>query len=220
MGKSLNGRCTVTQSSIKNQAPLALCAAFNALFSAAIFFVLSPDGPPILRTFIHARSAIEQIGALALAAGVCAIAAALWNSAKAPSWLLALHGLACSALGLLVILGATRPVAFRTIALFIAGMAVTLALYQLAAAQAQRAHPAGKWLLSAAAVVSLGFAAAFGAFALRWFPLDPSPSAQTFHWLGSYFAFAAMSMLLLAMRPLQPRPSPLRIVGSSPLPIA
>jgi uncharacterized membrane protein HdeD (DUF308 family) len=220
MGKSLNGRCAVTQSSIKSQAPLALCAAFNALFSAAIFFILSPDASPILRSFIHARSAIEQIGALALAAGVCAIAAALWNSAHAPSWLLASHGLICSALGFLIVLGATRPVAFRTIALFIAGMAVTLALHLLAAARARRLHPADKWLLATAAGVSLGFAAAFAAFALRWFPLDPSPSAQTFHWLGSYFAFAATSILLLSLRPLQPRQSRLRIVHRNPLPIA
>ena len=209
----------MTQSSTKNRAPLALCAVLNALFSATIFFVLSPDGSPILRTFIHTRTAIEQMGSLALADGVCTIAAALLNSTRPHSWLLALNGLACSSLGLLVILGATKPVGFRALAFLIVVMALTLCLHELAAARARRAHPADKWLLATAAVVSAGFGVAFLAFVLRWIPLDPSPSAQTFHWLGSYFAFTAISMILLALRPLQPRPNPY-IIANSALPIA
>jgi hypothetical protein len=51
-----------------------------------------------------------------------------------------------------------------------------------------------------AGVVSVGFAAVFLAFVLRWIKLDPSPSAQTFHWLASYFGFTAICMVGLALR--------------------
>jgi len=191
----------VIQNSIRSWGLLTLCAVLDALFSGMIVFIQSPDGSPALRALIHPRDSIEQMGALALAAGVCTIVAALWSAGKGNSWLLALNGLACGTLGLYVMLGATRPVAFRTIALLIVVMAVSMCLYEMAAARARRGHRADEWLLGAAGIVSLGFAGAFLAFVLRLFPLDPSPSAQTFHWLGSYFAFSAICMLGLAFRP-------------------
>jgi hypothetical protein len=49
-------------------------------------------------------------------------------------------------------------------------------------------------------VVSVGFAVVFLGFVLRWIKLDPSPSAQTFNWLGSYFGFTAICMVGLALR--------------------
>jgi uncharacterized membrane protein HdeD (DUF308 family) len=178
---------------------LALCGVFDALF-AVMIFLASPDGSPNLRTFMHNRNGITQLGVLALAAGVCTIAAGVWSSRKDNSWLLVLSGLACSSLGLLVALGATRPIAFRTIALVIVVMAVSIGLYELATVRTLRGHPIDEWLLGAAGVVSVGFAVAFLAFVLRWIKLDPSPSAQTFHWLGSYFGFTAICMVGLALR--------------------
>jgi uncharacterized membrane protein HdeD (DUF308 family) len=201
----------VIQASIKGWGPLALCGVLDALFAVMIFFVLSPDASPILRTLIHTRGTIQQTGALAMAAGACTIIAARWSARKGNSWLLVLNGLACGALGLFVMIGAARPVAFRTIALLIVVMAVSMCLYELAGARAQGGHRADAWLLGAAGVISLGFAGAFLAFVLRWFPLDPSPSAQTFHWLGSYFGFSAICMLGLAFRP---RPGSHRITNS------
>jgi uncharacterized membrane protein HdeD (DUF308 family) len=180
---------------------LASCGVLDALFAVLIFLMGSPDGSPNLRTFIHSRDAFSQLGMLALAAGVCTIAASLWSSEKNHSWLLVLNGLACSSLGLLVILGATRPITFRTIALVIVIMAMSMGLYELATARTLRGHPLDEWLLGAAGVVSVGFAVAFLAFVLRWIKLDPSPSAQTFHWLGSYFGFTAICMVGLALRP-------------------
>jgi uncharacterized membrane protein HdeD (DUF308 family) len=180
---------------------LALCGVLDALFAILIFLMGSPDGSPNLRTFIHSRDALTQLGVLALAAGVCTIAASVWSSGKANSWLLVLNGLACSSLGLLVILGATRPITFRTIALVIVIMAMSIGLYELAAARTLRGHPIDQWLLGVAGVVSVGFAVAFLAFVLRWIKLDPSPSAQTFNWLGSYFGFTAICMVGLALRP-------------------
>jgi uncharacterized membrane protein HdeD (DUF308 family) len=193
----------MTQSLVKSWWLLALCGVFDALFAVLIVLMGSPDGSPNLSTFIHSRDASSQLGLLALAAGVCTIAASVWSSRKDNSWLLVLNGLACSSLGLLVTLGAigaTRPIAFRTIALVIVIMAMSIGLYELTTARTLRGHPVDEWLLGAAGVVSVGFAVVFLAFVLRWIKLDPSPSAQTFHWLGSYFGFTAICMVGLALR--------------------
>jgi uncharacterized membrane protein HdeD (DUF308 family) len=187
---------------IKSWWLLALCGVLYATLSVVILFVLSPDGSPILRAHVYGRNAAEQFGLLALAAGLCTIAAGIWNLRRSNSWLLVLNGLACSALGWMV--RSNRPVAFRTVALFIVVMAVSIGIYELAAAGALRRHME-KWLLDAAGIVSLGFALAFLAFALRWLKLDPSPSAQTFNWLGAYFSFSAICMLWFAFRHFMPK---------------
>ena len=193
----------MTQSLVKSWWLLALCGVLDALFGILIFLMGSLDGSPNLRAFIHTKDASSQLGLLALAAGVCTIAASVWGSRKGNSWLLVLNGVACSSLGLLVTLGATgatRPIAFRTIALVIVIMAMSIGLYELTTARTSRGHLIYEWLLGAAGVVSVGFAVAFLAFVLRWIRLDPSPSAQTFNWLGSYFGFTAICMVGLALR--------------------
>ena len=189
----------MTQSLVKSWWLLALCGVLDALFAVQIVLMGSRDGSPILRTFIHSRDAISQLGLLALAAGVCTIAASLWSSRKENSWLLVLNGVACSSLGILVTLGADRSITFRTIALVIVIMAMSIGLYELATARTLRGYLVGEWFLGAAGVVSIGFAVVFLAFVLRWIKLDPSPSAQTFHWLGSYFGFTAICMVGLAL---------------------
>ena len=193
----------MTQSLVKSWWLLALCGVLDALFGILIFLMGSLDGSPNLRAFIHTKDASSQLGLLALAAGVCTIAASVWGSRKGNSWLLLLNGVACSSLGLLVTLGATgatRPIAFRTIALVIVIMAMSIGLYEFTTARTLRGHLIDGWLLGAAGVVSVGFAVAFLAFVLRWIRLDPSPSAQTFNWLGSYFGFTAICMVGLALR--------------------
>jgi hypothetical protein len=178
-----------------------LCGVLDALFAVLIVLMGSPDGSSALRILVHSRAAISELGLLALAAGVCTIAAGVWGSGKDKSWLLVLNGLACSSLGLLVTLGATRSVTFRTIAFVIVIMAMSVGLYELTTARALRGHLVDEWLLGAAGVVSFGFGVVFLAFVLRWIKLDPSPSAQTFDWLGSYFGFTAICMVGLALRP-------------------
>jgi uncharacterized membrane protein HdeD (DUF308 family) len=130
----------MAQTLVKNWWLLALCGVLDALFAVLILLMGSPDGSPNLRTFIHSRDAISQLGALALAAGVCTIAASVWSSRKDNAWLLVLNGLACSSLGLLVTLGATRPITFRTIALVIVIMAMSIGLYELATARPTGSH--------------------------------------------------------------------------------
>jgi uncharacterized membrane protein HdeD (DUF308 family) len=194
----------VAQRLSKSWSLLAVCGILDALFAAVILFMWSPDGFATLRSFVHGRSAIEQLGLLALVAGVCAIAAGIWNSKQAASWFLALNGLACRALGTMVMLGASRPVKFRTIALLIVVMAASIAVYELVSARKLRQHPFEEWLLARAGVVSIGFAMVFLGFFLGWIRLEPSPSAQAFHWLGSYFAFSAICMLGMALGYLRP----------------
>ncbi|MDP9051855.1 MAG: hypothetical protein M3O31_14220 [Acidobacteriota bacterium] len=179
---------------------LALCGVLDALF-AVMIFIMAPGESPNLRTFMPSRHAVTQVGLFPLAAGICMIAASVWSSRKVSSWLLVVNGLACSALGILFTLGTTMPVAFRAIALVIVIMALSIGLYELATARTLRGRSIDEWLLGAAGVVSVGFAAAFLAFVLRWIKLDPSPSAQTFYWLGSYFGFTAICMAGLALRP-------------------
>jgi len=190
----------VFQTLVKSWWLLALCGVLYAMFSVMIFLMRSPDGTLILRTFVNSRSTVLLMGMLALAAGACTVAAGIWSSRKDNSWLLVLNGLACSSLGLLITLGATRPITFRTIALLIVVMAVSIGMYELATTRTLRGHLADEWLLGAAGVVSVGFAGAFLGFVLHWIKLEPSPSAQTFDWLGSYFGFSAICMVALALR--------------------
>lgn len=190
----------MAQTFVKSWWLLALCGVFDALFAVMTFLMASPDGSLNLRIFMHSRNAITPLGAFALAAGICTVAAGVLISRKDRSWLLVLNGLACSSLGLLVTLGATRPIAFRTIALVIVIMAMSIGLYELATARTLRVYPIDEWLLGVAGAASVGFAVVFLAFVLRWIKLDPSPSAQTFHWLGSYFGFTAICMVGLALR--------------------
>jgi uncharacterized membrane protein HdeD (DUF308 family) len=192
------------RSSIRSWWLLALSGVLYAMFSFLMLFWLSPDGSPALRSFVTPRGMVPLLGTLALAAGICTIAAAIWSSTRGISWFLMLNGLVCCALGLLINLGATRPVAFRTIALFIFGMAVSIGLHELAMARTLRGRLVDEWLLAAAGVLSVGFAGVFLGFALRWIRLEPSPSGETFYWLGAYFAFSALCMLGLALRQFKP----------------
>ena len=205
----------MTPTSTRSWWLLALSGFLYAMFSFLMLFWLSPDGSPILRSLITPRSMAPLLGSLALAAGVCTIAAAIWGSSKGMSWFLMLNGFACSALGLLISLGATRPVAFRTLAIFIVVMATSAGVHELAIARTVRGHLVDEWLLAGAGVFSVGFAGVFLGFALYGVRLEPSPSGQTFYWLGSYFAFSAVCMLGLALRQLRPPAASYNINGSA-----
>ena len=187
------------QTMIKNWWLLALCGVLDAIYSVMNFFMQRPDGSLTLRTFVHNRGTLVHMGMLALAAGACTIAAGIGSSRKGKSWLLLLNGLACSALGLIFTFW-TGPLAFRTVALLIVVMAMSIGIYELATARTLRRHLADEWLLGAAGVASVGFASVFFAFVFRWIKLEPGSPAQTLHWLGSYFGFSAICMLGLALR--------------------
>jgi uncharacterized membrane protein HdeD (DUF308 family) len=208
----------VSHNLIKGCSLQVLCSLFYATFSFMILFIWSPDGFRTLHTFAHYKSSIEQLGLVAVAAGVCSVATGIWNAREANSWLLVLNGLACSALGTLVALGASRPITFRSIAIAIVVMAVSIGLYELLVARTFHGNRFDEWLLTAAGVVSIGFAGVFPGFVFGWIRLDPSPSAQTFHWLGAYSGFSSICMLVLALGYFRPRPA-MPGAGSDALPI-
>ena len=163
-----------------------LSGVFYATLSV-IFFIYAADG-------LRSRSTLATFGDLALAAGVCVIAAGIWKPASDRSWFLALEGLTCSALGLLITFW-RGSIAFRTIAALIVVMAVSLGIHELQTTLSAHLSGPRKWFSAAASIISFGFALAFLGFFLRLIPLAPSPSVQTFLWIGSYFGFSALCML-------------------------
>lgn len=145
------------------------------------------------------QSTVVFLGQLGLAAGACTIAAGLWRSSKGKCWLLVLNGLALSALGLVLTSIFTSRISFRTIALLVAVMAMSMGVFELAIARTLRPHVPDKWLLSLAGAASVGFALAILALGFHWIKLDPG-SHPDIVWVGSYFGFSAICMLGLALR--------------------
>jgi uncharacterized membrane protein HdeD (DUF308 family) len=190
-----SGRCTLIQKLIKNWWLLVGCGLLHAIISVIYLIGQDTKGP---LTFHSWHGTVMFLGKLTLAAGACTIAAAIWSSRRGKSWLLVLNGVACSAFGALLIFW-RGPLAFRTIALLIVVMAVSIGIYELASAPTLRRHRTDEWLLGAAGVGSLGFALGFLAFVFRWIKLDPGSPGQTLLWLGSYFGFSAICMLGLAL---------------------
>jgi uncharacterized membrane protein HdeD (DUF308 family) len=187
----------VIQTLTKNWWLLVLCGVLDATISAIYLIMQDTDGP---LTFHAWNRTIVFLGKLALAAGACTIAAGIWRSRKGKSWLLALNGLALCALG--VISNLTRyPISFRTVALLLVVMAMSIGILELETARAMRRQRpmANEWFLGWAGAASLGFALAFFALAFRWIKLDPGSHSDLL-WLGSYFGFSAICMLGLALR--------------------
>ena len=173
------------QTLMKNWWLLALCGVLDAIYSATNFFMQDPDGSLALRKFA-VQGTVVFLGRLALAAGACTIAAGIWRSAKGKCWLLVLNGLALSALGLILngIFG--FRISFRTIALLLVVMALSIGIFELATARTLRRHVPDKWFLGLAGAASVGFALVF-----LW--IKPGPGAHAdFLWFGSYFGFSAI----------------------------
>ncbi|MDQ2840889.1 MAG: hypothetical protein M3Y72_07615 [Acidobacteriota bacterium] len=181
------------QTLIKNWWLLALCGVIEANIS--VVYLLKQG------TGFHALSTIVFTGRLAVAAGACAIVAGLWRSANGKCWLLALHGLALGALGLIFNGIAGFRISLRTVALLMVLMAMSVGALELATARTlrRRSHAADGWLLGFAGVVSLGFALAFFALGFRWFELGPRSNTDLLLF-GSYFGFNSICVLAIAIR--------------------
>jgi uncharacterized membrane protein HdeD (DUF308 family) len=182
----------------KNWWLLALCGVLDAIISVIYLIMQDTDGP---LTFHAWNGTIVFLGKLALAAGACTIAAGIWRSTKGKCWLLVLNGLALSALGLICIYLVRFRISFRTVALLIILMALSIGIFELITARTLRRqrHVADGWFLGLAGVVSVGFALAFFALGFRWIKIEPGSHSDLL-WLGSYFGFSAICMLGLALR--------------------
>ncbi len=159
-----------------------------------------PDGSLTLRQYA-VPGTVVFLGKVALAAGACTIAAGIWRSAQGKSWILVLNGLALGALGAIFdgIFGSR--ISFRTIALLLVIIAMSIGIFDWVIARALRRqrYVADEWFLGLAGAASVGFALVFFAFAFGWIKLGPGQHAD-FLWFGSYFGFSAICMLGLALR--------------------
>jgi uncharacterized membrane protein HdeD (DUF308 family) len=191
---------SLIQTLIKNWWLLALCGVLDAIYSVTNLFMQNPDGSLTLRIYAL-QSTVVFLGNLALAAGACTIAAGIWRSTQGKSWLLVLNGLALIALGLIFngIFG--FRISFRTVALLLVIIAMSIGIFEWVIARALRRqrHVADESFLGLAGAASVGFALAFFALAFGWIKLEPRPHAD-FLWFGSYFGFSAICMLGLALR--------------------
>lgn len=182
----------------KNWLLLALCSVLDAIISA-IYFIMQGVGGPL--TFHSWNGTVVFLGKLALAAGACTIAAGVLRSATGKSWLLVLNGLALGALGLIQYGFVRFRIAFLTVALLMVLAAMTLGILELTIAGTLRRQRrvADGWFFAFFGVVSVGLALAFFALGFRWIRVESGSHADLL-WLGSYFGFTAICMLVLALR--------------------
>lgn len=185
------------QTQAKNLWLLALCGVLEAMLAIMNFLMMDPGDSPILR-ILSAKDVMVDMCLLALAAGVCSVVAAIWNTREARFWLLFLHGLALSAYGLVPLLW-KGPLMLRPyFALLLMLMAACVGIFALVTAMSVRHHVADKWFLGVAGAASAGFALAFFALDFNWITFDQPGSS--FILMGSYFAFSAACLLGLALR--------------------
>ena len=135
----------------------------------------------------------------------------MWRSVKGECWLLALNGLALSALGVIYHLASGFRISFLTVALLLVVMAISLGILDWTTARTLRSQRrvADEWLLGVAGLASVGFALAFFALGFRWIKVEPGSHSDLL-WLGAYFGFSAICMmgLSLRLRGLSPPQSP------------
>ena len=182
----------------KNWWLLALCGVLEAIISV-IYLVMQDTNGPV--AFHGWNGTVVFLGKLALAAGICAIAAGIWRSAEGICWLLVLNGLALGALGLIQYGFVRYRISILTVALLIVLMATSAGGLELVAARSlrRRLRGADGWLLGLAAAASAGFVVAFLGLGFRWISLAPGSHLDLL-WLGAYFGFSAVCMLGLALR--------------------
>lgn len=176
---------------IENWWLLALRGVLALLFAAAAFEMRSSAETFTLREFAM-RGTVVLFGVFALIAGACTTAAGTWKWSKGKWWrLLVADGLALGVVGLTLIM--PNRFTFRALTHSIVIFAFWIGLMEFAAARSVRRHLPDEWTLAAAGIGSLGFCVAFLFLALE----EVGP---IFTWLGSYAAFSAIWMLVLALR--------------------
>ncbi len=174
---------------------LVLCGAFDAMNAALNLLMLNLDGNVILRRFALPNT-VWDMGLVAVGAGVLAVAAGIWSSGRANSWL-SVHGLALGAYGAIAVSPIVKgPLSFRPVSLLFVLMCLSIGAFALLNAQSLRRSTA-KWVLAAAGVASIGFAFSFVAVGFGWVRLGAPYGFWI--WMSSYFAFCALFMLWLGV---------------------
>lgn len=186
------GRCLLFRSRYKIWWLLALCGIVDAMCAAMNLLMRSPDGSLSLRRFAL-PNAVWDMSMLAVVAGACAIAAGLSNSGKRYSWLLAMHGLALAAFGLVGVSPLVRgPLSFRPISLLFVVMSVSVGAFALGGSQTLRSDAPDRWFLGLSGMASIGFALSFIAVGFGWLKLRTSAVAPWI-WMTRTSAYARYS---------------------------
>jgi len=187
----------IIQTLIQNWWLLAFCGILEAADSAVNLLMLDPDGAVTVRAFAT-RSTAVLLGRLSLAAGLAAIAAALWSSTKGKAWLVALNGLALATYGWVSIFLTKGKLSFLPFAALLAIMALSLGTFALSIAPNLRSHATDKWFLYLAGIASGGFAIVFLTLGFRL--VMPARPETFFLWMSAFFGFSALCMLGLGLR--------------------
>jgi len=188
----------LVQTLVKNWWLLALCGVLDAAISAIYILMQRTDGPILSRSW---SGTVVLVGKLAMAAGACTIATAFWRSKNGKSWALALNGLALAVLGFIQY-GLTRfRISILAFAVLIIVMAVSMGVVELGIARnfRRQRHAVDGWFFGLAGIVSVGLVLPSLALGLRWIPIERGSHLDLF-WLGSYFGFAAICTIALAVR--------------------
>ena len=176
-----------------------MCGVLEAMISV-IYFIMYDSGPDGPLTFHAWNGTVVFLNRLALAAGVCTIAAGIWSYGKGKSWLLVLNGLAFGAYGLIPLFW-RGSLSFLLLARLLVVMAMSIGILEFLTARTLRRqrHVADGWFLGWAGVASVGFAVAFFALGFRGIKIEPGSHSDLL-WLGYYFGFSAICMVGLALR--------------------
>lgn len=175
---------------IKNWWLLALRAAFALLFAVLAFSLRSTADSFLIGEFAMANLVVI-FGLLAFVAGLCTMAAAVWDSEPDKWWLLFLDGLGICAAGVLAIMA--KSMTLTALIHIIVGWAIVMGFLEVAIALKVRRHIPDEWLLLLAGLASIGFGLGF---ILAW----SGEMRAAFTWLGAYAAFSASCMAGLALR--------------------
>jgi hypothetical protein len=178
----------VMQAFIKTWWLLALAAACEAVYAVTNLLVLNPDGSFAIRTGFDLKSTVERMGLLAIAAGACTITAAIWSGRNRGTSLVAVNGAALCTLGLILRFW-RGPLAFRTVALLLIVMALSLG----GAAVLASPH---RSVVRAASAVLIGFALAFLVLGFGW--VRPAAPEWLNVWMGAFFGFSALCLAAFA----------------------
>lgn len=192
----------MTSTSARNRTLLAACGGLVAIIAVFYLLMWQTDGAVTYRSW---NATVVLTGQLALAAGLCSIAAGAWPFAGRRSWPLLVHGSALGALGVIQLGFTGYRIRFLTIALLAIAMAVSMAILELTLARASRKQdrPVDRWFLTLAGAASGAFAFLFLALGLRWIEMGPGSHLDLLG-LGSYFGFSAVCLVALAVRSREP----------------
>jgi uncharacterized membrane protein HdeD (DUF308 family) len=189
----------VFQTLIRNWWLLALCGVLEAVYAVLNLLMFNSEGSLELRRFAPAVTGVS-LGKFAIAAGLCTVAAAFWNSARGRSWLLALNGVALSLFGALSVSWTNdrQRHGFLPVALLFIVMTTSLAGFTWSVAPELGRRVRDRWFLAVGGAGSVIFALTFIGWALRWIRFEQP--GMYFLWISSYFAFSALCMLALGLR--------------------